>query len=63
MSWSPCGSKLATINKDGFIRIYEPLVSEMPTVELKCGPASGSKAARIEWVLNGAFILVSGFAK
>ena len=63
MNWSPCGTKLATICKDGFIRIYEPLVSEQPAVESKCGPPAGSKAARIEWVSNGARILVSGFDK
>ncbi len=63
ISWSPCGNKLATICKDGFIRIYEPLVNETPVVEVKCGPASGSKAARIEWVLSGSSILVSGFGK
>lgn len=63
MSWSPCGSKLATICKDGYIRIYDPLASETPIVEEKCGPAPNSKAARIEWVLNGKAILVSGFGR
>ena len=63
MSWSPCGTKLATICKDGIIRVYEPLVSEIPIVEAKCGPGSGSKAARIEWVLNGSTLLISGFGK
>jgi coronin-7 len=63
MSWSPCGNKLATVCKDGFIRIYEPLESESPVVEAKWGPFAGSKAARIEWVSNGARILVSGFEK
>jgi len=63
INWSPCGNKLATICKDGFIRVYEPLLSETPVLEVKCGPASGSKAARIEWVLNGAAILVSGFGR
>jgi len=63
MSWSPCGNKLAAICKDGFVRIYEPLVSEQPIVQSKVGPASGSKAARIEWALNGTHIFISGFAK
>lgn len=63
ISWSPCGTKLATICRDGFVRIYEPLKSELPVVEAKCGPAPGSKAARIEWVLDGTALLVSGFGK
>jgi coronin-7 len=63
ISWSPCGNKLATICKDGFIRVYEPLASENPVAEAKVGPASGSKAARIEWVLNGSSLLVSGFGR
>jgi coronin-7 len=62
-SWSLCGNKLATICKDGFIRVYEPLASDSPIVSSKCGPASGSKAARIEWVLNDTSLLVSGFGR
>ena len=63
MSWSPCGTRLATICKDGIVRIYEPLTSETPLVEAKCGPGAGSKAARIEWCLNGRALLISGFGK
>jgi coronin-7 len=63
MSFSPCGTRLAAICKDGFIRIYEPLTSDMPVIEAQCGPVSGSKAARIDWVLNGSSLLVSGFGK
>lgn len=63
ISWSPCGNKIATICKDGFVRVYEPLVNEMPIVEAKVGPGPGSKAARIEWVLNGSCLLVSGFGR
>ena len=63
MCWSVCGNRLATICKDGILRVYEPLVSDMPIVESKCGPAAGSKAARIEWVLNDRQLLVSGFGK
>lgn len=67
MSWSPCGTKLATICKDSVIRIYEPLVSDSPVVEQKCeegcGPYAGSKAARIEWVSGGARLLISGFER
>ena len=38
-------------------------MSEAPLVEAKVGPASGSKAARVEWVLNGSSLLVSGFGR
>ncbi|CAF0744077.1 unnamed protein product [Brachionus calyciflorus] len=60
-NWSPCGSKLATICKDGYIRVYEPLKSEFPILESKCGPRKDAKAARIEWVLHGRGLLASGF--
>lgn len=63
MSWSPCGTRLATICKDGLIRVYEPQRSDLPLVEGKCGPGSASKAARIEWCLNGTSLLISGFGK
>ncbi len=63
MSWSPCGTRLATICKDGIVRVFEPLSSETATCEAKCGPGAGSKAARIEWCLNGRALLISGFGK
>ena len=63
MSWSPCGTKLATICKDGAIRVYAPLASNEPILEAKTGPGAGSKAARIEWVLNGSCLFVSGFGR
>jgi len=63
MSWSPDGFKLATICKDGFVRVYDVLNSDKPIAEEKCGPAPNSKAARIEWVLNGKALLVSGFGR
>lgn len=63
MSWSPCGSKLASICKDGFIRVYEPVRTVSPVIEERAGPPAGSKSARIEWALNGNALLISGFAK
>ena len=63
MSWSPCGNKLAAICKDGYVRVYEPLVTQKPVLEAKVGPAAGSKAARIEWVLDGTHLFISGFGK
>ena len=63
MNWDPTGTKLATICKDGYIRIYEPLSSDLPIVEGKCGSVMGSKGASIEWVLNGSCVFISGFGK
>ncbi len=63
ISWSPCGSKLATICKDGFIRVYEPVDAETPVIQEKAGPPPGGKSARIEWVSNGNGLLISGFGK
>lgn len=60
-NWSPCGTKLATICKDGYIRIFSPLQSDQPILESKCGPRKDAKAARIEWVLHGRGLFVSGF--
>jgi coronin-7 len=63
MSWSPCGTKLACVCKDGFVRVYDVLNDDKPLLEDKVGPPSGSKAARIEWVLNGTHLFVSGFGR
>jgi coronin-7 len=63
MSWNLNGSKLATICKDGFIRVYEPIESETPLIQEKAGPPAGGKSARIEWVMNGKALLISGFGK
>lgn len=63
MSWSPNGTKLATICKDGFIRVYQPVETETPVIQEKAGPPSGGKSARIEWVMHGNALLISGFGK
>lgn len=52
---------MATVCKDGFVRIFAPLQSDQPILESKCGPRKDSKAARIEWVQHGRGLLVSGF--
>ncbi|KAK6630379.1 hypothetical protein RUM44_005046 [Polyplax serrata] len=61
LSWSPCGKFLATMCKDGFVRIFNPRQSSTPIKEGK-GPV-GTRGARLIWALDGAFIVVLGFDK
>ncbi|XP_037303508.1 coronin-7 isoform X2 [Manduca sexta] len=61
LDWSPCGEYLATVCKDGLIRVYKPRSSPAP-VEAGPGPA-GSRGARVVWALNGTHLVVTGFDK
>ncbi|XP_075035531.1 mitochondrial import inner membrane translocase subunit TIM16 isoform X1 [Mixophyes fleayi] len=59
LAWSPDSKYLATCSKDQRIRIYEPRVSRQPKQE---GPGpEGARGARILWVCDGKYLLVSGF--
>lgn len=59
MAWSPDGKLLATVCKDGKIRIYDPRKSATPVQE---GPGpEGHRGARVVWVCEGKYLLVSGF--
>ncbi|XP_068191934.1 coronin-7-like isoform X1 [Antennarius striatus] len=59
MAWSPDGRLLATVCKDGKVRIYDPRRSTEPVQE---GPGpEGHRGARVVWVCEGKYLLVSGF--
>ncbi|XP_061079905.1 coronin-7 isoform X1 [Conger conger] len=59
MAWSPDGQLLATVCKDGKVRVYDPRKSAEPIRE---GPGpEGHRGARVVWVCGGQYLLVSGF--
>uniref|UniRef100_A0A1D5Q2R7 Coronin n=1 Tax=Macaca mulatta TaxID=9544 RepID=A0A1D5Q2R7_MACMU len=59
LAWSPDGQQLATVCKDGRVRIYRPRSGPEPLQE---GPGpKGGRGARIVWVCDGRCLLVSGF--
>lgn len=61
IAWSPDGKYFATVCKDKKIRIFNPRMS-CDAIQEGPGP-SGTRGARIAWVVQGKFILVAGFDK
>lgn len=62
LAWSPCGNNLATVCKDGKIRIYDPRNSNLPVKEGNGGPI-GTRGARITYAIEGKFLVITGFDK
>ncbi|XP_021695078.1 coronin-7 isoform X4 [Aedes aegypti] len=60
-AWSPCGMYVATVSKDGKLRVYNPRKSETPIRE-GTGPV-GTRGARLVWAIEGEYIVVTGFDK
>lgn len=61
IDWSPYGEYLATVCKDGLIRVYQPRSCSDP-IRSGAGPV-GSRGARLVWALNGTHLVVTGFDK
>ncbi|XP_022124781.2 coronin-7 isoform X2 [Pieris rapae] len=61
LAWSLYGECLATVCRDGFVRIYEPRASSEP---LRRGrSAAGGRGARLVWALRDTHLVVTGFDK
>ncbi|XP_052795520.1 coronin-7-like [Mya arenaria] len=59
--WSQDGRYIATVCKDGLIRIFDPRNS---TEAIKVGKApDGNRAARVVWACDMKYLVVSGFDK
>ncbi|XP_018024017.1 coronin-7 [Hyalella azteca] len=61
MSWSPCGVYLATLARDGLVRVLDPRKSGGACRE---GPShQGVRGGRILWANDGNFIITCGASK
>ncbi|KAL1434831.1 hypothetical protein MTO96_001722 [Rhipicephalus appendiculatus] len=61
LAWDPDGVFLATLCKDQKLRVYDPRRSELPVRE-GLGP-TGTRGARVTWVLGGSHLVTTGFNK
>lgn len=61
LAWSQCGRFLATVCRDGKVRIYDPRSGSKPVRE--GGDIAAKKGARVVWALDGRFLVVSGFSR
>ena len=61
--WSRCGRFVATICRDGKIRIFEPKSSGEFGPIVEGGEIVPKKGARVTWVLDNKYLVVTGFSK
>jgi len=61
LAWSQCGRFLATVCRDGRVRIYDPRHSSLPLVE--GGDIVAKKGARVLWAVDGKYLVVTGFSR
>ena len=59
--FSQCGRFLATVCKDGRIRVYDPRQGARPVIE--GAEIVPKKGARIVWAMDGKFLIVTGFSR
>ena len=59
--FSQCGRFLATVCKDGRIRIFDPRTGSEPVIE--GAEIVPKKGARIVWAMDGKFLIVTGFSR
>ena len=60
--WSKCGRYVATVCRDGKIRIYDPKSGDVnPLIE--GGEIVPKKGARVTWILDNKYLLITGFTK
>jgi len=60
--FSPCGRLLATLCKDGLIRVYEPR-KDCAVPKVSGGEIVPKKGARVVWCLEGGLLVVTGFCR
>ena len=60
LAWSQCGRYLATVCRDGRVRIYDPRASSLPLRE--GGNIVAKKGARVVWACDGKYLVVTGFS-
>ncbi|XP_068701404.1 coronin-7-like isoform X1 [Montipora foliosa] len=62
MSWKSDGTQLASVSRDGKVRLFDPRAKESP---LQTGPGpAGSRGARVVWGgPSGNWLIVTGFGR
>jgi coronin-7 len=63
LDWSQNGKYIASVCKDGRIRIYEPLGPTADQPKIEGGDIVVKKGARILWVLDDQYLVITGFNK